>query len=113
MRGTFSSMNNGTQSPKRKTTNLLPGESPLKRHKVSPNFSKSLSFWKLKEGGNLYPRTEPNYKVVRDFLSNNYEPDRTIRQDQQVVTYRDSPGGESGSRFTDMQPGGGASQEHI
>ena len=30
MKGTFSSMNNGTQSPKRKTTNLLPGEIPVK-----------------------------------------------------------------------------------
>ena len=46
MRGTFSSKNNGTQSPKRKTTNLLLGESPLKQRRVSPNFSKSLSFWK-------------------------------------------------------------------
>ena len=54
MRGTFSSKNNGNQSHKRKTTNLLLGESPLKRRKVSPNLSKSLSFWKLKEGGNLY-----------------------------------------------------------
>ena len=110
MRGTSSSENNGTQSPKRKNTNLLPRESHLKRRKVSPNLSKSLSFWKSKEGANLYSRTEPNCIAVRD---NNHEPDRTIQQDQQVVTRRDSPGGEIGSRYTAMQPGGGASQELI
>ena len=88
--------NQGT--PKRKPTNSLTGESPLKQRKLANS--------KATGGGEFKNScTVPINIALRDLKHNIQGLESKSDNDREVVVQRDSPGRDTGSRCTDMQPG--------
>jgi hypothetical protein len=92
-------------TPKRKLIHTLMGESPLKRRKI--NFVKPLPISKSAVGGKFSnSRTVPIDIALRDFKPNSHGPAKLRSDnDSEVVAQQDSPGLETDSSCTDMQPG--------
>ena len=92
-------------TPKRKLIHTLMGESPLKRRKI--NFVKPLPISKSAVGGKFSNScTVPIDIALRDFKPNSHGPAKLRSDnDSEVVVQQDSPGLDTDSSCTDMQPG--------